>query len=90
MSLLLFAKFLTIKHFERKVIVDDWIEINVAAHTAVTIRAIRTELDRLLSSYFDRFCGRPQAAAWSPSDTTVDSIVKLLTHLTIAGRSDVT
>lgn len=89
MCLLLFGKSLTIKHFERKVIVDDWVEIGVAAQTAVTIRAIRLQLDQLLTSYFDRSCTRLQFSpipGRSPSDSTVDSIVRLLTHSSVAGQ----
>jgi HrpA-like RNA helicase len=93
MSILLFANALTIHHFERKAVADGWIEVGVAAHTAVTIRAVRAELDRMLESYFDRSpLGRPTSSSQTESSATtstarptvssgtVDSIVKLLTH----------
>lgn len=79
MAILLFANDLTVKHFERKVVADDWIEVVVAARTAVTIRTIRSQLDRLLTLYFERHLGhsRGDVTVQSTLDSTVDSIVKL-------------
>jgi hypothetical protein len=76
MAILLLASDLKVKHFERKVIVDDWIDVSVAARTAVTIRIIRSKLDRLLTSYFESNLGHSRDEP-SKLDSTVDSIVKL-------------
>lgn len=50
-AILVFGGPLVVKHTERKVIVDDWIEIPMAAQTGVMFREVRTQVDRLLQGF---------------------------------------
>mmetsp|Transcript_5753 Transcript_5753/g.16592 ORF Transcript_5753/g.16592 Transcript_5753/m.16592 type:complete len:201 (-) Transcript_5753:147-749(-) len=47
-SILLFGRSLVVKHLDRKVVVDDWIELNIAAQTGVMFSNLRQEVDVLL------------------------------------------
>ncbi len=49
-SLLLFGKNIDIKFFERKVVVDDWIELKLPAQTGVMFRELREEMYKVLGS----------------------------------------
>ena len=55
-SLLLFGGNITVKHVERKVLVDDWIELGTAAKTGVMFRQLRQELSVLLKNQINN-CG---------------------------------
>jgi len=53
-GILLFGGEAVIKHVDRKVIINDWIEMEMAAQTAVSCRDLRRKLDdMLLSLYVD-------------------------------------
>ena len=43
---------LVVKHMERKVVVDDWIEIPMAAQTGVMLVEVRKQVDRILMQKF--------------------------------------
>jgi ATP-dependent RNA helicase DHX29 len=49
-TIILFGGSIVVKYLERKVFVDEWIELDIAAHTGVMLRKLRYELDRSLSS----------------------------------------
>ena len=51
-SILLFGGPIKVKHLERIVVVDNWIELKVAAQTGVMFRELRLEIARLLESRF--------------------------------------
>ena len=44
---------MVVKHTERKVVVDDWIELSMAAQTGVIFREVRKQVDRLLQDFLD-------------------------------------
>lgn len=48
LALLLFGGSVAVKHLDRKVIVDDWIEIGMAASTGVMMRELRRQVNGLL------------------------------------------
>lgn len=48
-SLLLFGGSIQVKHLDRKVIVDDWIELDIAAQTGVMFRELRQKLNTVLA-----------------------------------------
>ena len=47
-SLLLFGKNIDVKYLERKVVVDDWIELKLPAQTGVMFRELREEMSTVL------------------------------------------
>lgn len=53
-SLLLFGGPLAVKHQDRKVLVGDWIEIPVAAQTAVLFRELRVKLDDVIKHVIEK------------------------------------
>jgi len=71
-SLLLFGKSISVKHLERKVIVDGWIELKIPAQTGVMFRELREKLSEELSKYIS-------LVGESQSDMLVDGIVQLIT-----------
>lgn len=52
--LCLFGGSVVLKHTQRLVVVDDWIEIKMAAQVGVFLRQIRSELDLLLQTVFEQ------------------------------------
>ena len=74
-ALMIFGPSLKVLHLERKVVVDDWIELNVAAKTGVMFREIRHHVDRVLKLYVQR--AAPQADDDTASEV-IDRIVDLL------------
>jgi len=50
-SLLLFGKSIQVKHLDRKVVVDGWIELKIPAQTGVIFRELRKEMSKVLESY---------------------------------------
>jgi hypothetical protein len=82
LSILLFANSLVVKHFERKVIVDSWVELGVAAQTGVMFQHIRKQLDRVLRDYFDLVSSASsRSSIETRASATVDAIVSLLTSV---------
>ena len=53
LSLLLFGKSITVRHLERRVIVDDSIEIKLAAQTGVFMRELQFEINTLLAQMIE-------------------------------------
>jgi hypothetical protein len=47
-SLMIFGGSLVVKHTERKVCLDEWIELGIAAKTGVMFRELRKQVDLLL------------------------------------------
>jgi HrpA-like RNA helicase len=54
LALILFGGNVVVKHVERLVIVDEWIEIKMAAQTGVYVREIKKQLDAVLQRMIDR------------------------------------
>jgi len=52
-AILLFGGDLMVKHTERRVIMDDWIDIPMAAQTGVMFQEVRKQVDRLLQRFLD-------------------------------------
>ena len=52
--LCLFGGSVVVKHTERRVVVDGWMEISMAAQVGVFLREIRTQLDLILQKVFER------------------------------------
>ena len=50
-AILVFGGNFVVKHTERKVIVDDWIEVPMAAQTGVMFGEVRKQVDRLLQRF---------------------------------------
>jgi hypothetical protein len=60
MPLLLFGGAVVVKHMERKVVVDDWMEVAMAAQVGVLLRQLREQLigtDGLLHKLFINYDG---------------------------------
>ncbi len=49
-SLMLFGKNIEVEYLERKVVVDDWIELKLPAQTGVMFRELREEMSQVLDS----------------------------------------
>jgi Oligonucleotide/oligosaccharide-binding (OB)-fold/Helicase associated domain (HA2) len=47
-ALILFGGLIQVKHVERRVLVDDWIELSMAAQIGVMLKELRKELDSVL------------------------------------------
>jgi len=73
LTLIIFGGDVVVKHVERKVLVDDWIELTIAAQTGVMFRELRRKLDLLLLSLIEK-------ADSSSGDGMVDGIVNLLSN----------
>lgn len=71
---------MAIQHTNRKIVVDGWIELPMAAQTGVLFRAARKQVDKLLERFLS-----VGSQAKNPSDTkeryeaVVDGVVRLLT-----------
>jgi len=74
-ALLLFGSSVVVKHTERKVIVDEWIELKVAARTGVMFRELRDQVAHFLLSMIEDAGDSAQIGT-----TMIDGIVKLLTN----------
>ena len=77
-SLMLFGKSLTVRHLERKVLVDDCITLKVAAQTGVAFRELRYEIERLLHEMILN-AGNSRTRS-SSQKRMVDGIVELLAN----------
>ena len=79
-AILIFGGDLVVKHTERRVIMDDWIEIPMAAQTGVIFREVRKQVDRLLQGFLE--IQAPKSAAQSGEEerrkAMVEGIVRLL------------
>lgn len=54
MSVLLFGGHIDVRHKQRKVLIDDWIEIEMAAQVGVLLRQLREQIDELLRHMIER------------------------------------
>jgi len=71
-SLLLFGGKILVKHSERGVIIDDWIELSCAAKTSVMFRELRNEIDFVLKDMIER------VKISDIGESLIDGIVDLL------------
>lgn len=71
LALILFGGNVLVKHLERFVVVDDWIEIKMAAQTGVYLREIKKQLDAVLHKMISR------ANAKEVDDMELDIIERL-------------
>ena len=65
------------KHTERKVILDDWIELPLAAQTGVMFREVRKQLEHILQGFLDTKLSSPLSSEGRAKDM-IDGIVRLL------------
>ena len=80
-ALLLFGGSMEVQHLERKVLVDEWIEIGMAAQTGVMMREVRDMVNGLLQNRIQAVgSGGEQRSADSGSIDSImlDGIIKLL------------
>lgn len=75
-SLLLFGGNIDVKHLERIVIVDDWIELRAAGKTGVMFRQLRQELVTLLKS---KMANSPDSDE-EKTNKVINGIVKIISH----------
>jgi len=76
---MLFGSEVKVLHTERKVIVDGWIELPVAAKTGVVFREIRALFDSFLTAVIeDSHSHETNDFLTSKTSIVVDDIVKLL------------
>lgn len=66
------------KHTERKVVLDDWIELPMAAQSAVMFRELRKHVDRLLQGFLDVRQNENGKRSQERATVMVNGIVKLL------------
>lgn len=78
--LLLFGSKIKVLHAERKVFVDDWIELSVSAKTGLIFREIRNHLNDLLAAVCEDSQGNQGMATMGKTSAVVDSIVVLLSR----------
>lgn len=71
-GLLLFGDSIIVKHTERKVVVDNWIEVNLSAQLGVMFRELRGALSIVLKERMDKNTNHIKA------DVIIDGICRLL------------
>jgi HrpA-like RNA helicase len=73
---------LVVKHSERQVIVDDWIQLPMAAQTGVMFRELRKQVDRLLHGFLEVGGSKTRTSGVEEQEeraaAVVDGIVSLL------------
>jgi HrpA-like RNA helicase len=78
-SLMIFGGTIVVKHTERKVCLDEWIELGMAAKTGVMFRELRKEVDCLLEAVFeDTDSATNKSARNAEATKMIDGIVQLL------------
>jgi len=88
-AILLFGGDLVVKHTERRVIVDDWINIPLAAQTGVMFQKVRKQMDHLLQNFLNKEASKGSAPPVKPQHKAmVEGIVCLLS--TGASRGSLT
>lgn len=87
LALLVFGANMEIRHLDRLVVVDKWIELAVAAYTAVRIQQLRLQLTNVLRDYWctsssvgsrRSALAAPAAGAAAAAETVVNAVVDLL------------
>lgn len=77
-SIMLFGSTIDVKHLERIVRVDDWIELRAAAKTGVTVREIRKQVESLLKGVIENVGADLDSSGQGLQAATITGIVKLL------------
>ena len=71
-SLLLFGNSMTVKHIERKIVVDDWIEVKISAQVAIMFRSLKNVLSHFIKDRMTNNANDERASI------IVDGICRLL------------
>jgi ATP-dependent RNA helicase DHX29 len=80
-ALLLLGGSVSVKHTSRTVVIDDWIEIGMAAQVGVIMRELRKQVDYMLQRLIEDAEGKSSASSQSSSvvqDGVIEGIVNLL------------
>ena len=77
----MFGGNLVVKHTDRKVIVDDWIEIPMAAQTGVMFGQVRKQVGRILQRFLELGDHKGKAGLDEKRQAMVDGIVRLLSSM---------
>jgi len=77
-SIMLFGPSLRVLHTDRRALVDEWIELGVAAKTGVMFREIREQVDRVLKDYVENISQASESGQDSMASQVIDRIVDLL------------
>lgn len=78
-SLMLFGKSIVVRHLERKVVLDDSVELKIAAQTGVAFRELRYELEVLLKQMIEN-AGIASSTDSANQERMVQGIVELLSN----------
>jgi ATP-dependent RNA helicase DHX29 len=78
-SMLLFGGHIEVRHLQRLVVVDDWIELGMAAQTGVMFRELRRQVSELLEDMIANKHYRKHHRDDGDPSQVIDGIVKLLT-----------
>ena len=80
-AILVFGGELAVQHTNRKVLVDGWIELPMAAQTGVMFREVRKQVDKLLERFLkvDSKSGYNQSDSDKRYEAVVEGVVRLLT-----------
>jgi ATP-dependent RNA helicase DHX29 len=76
-ALLLLGGSVSVKHTSRMVVIDDWIQIGMAAQVGVIMRELRKQVDSLLQRLIEDAEGR-SSASQSVQEGVIQGIVNLL------------
>lgn len=77
-ALLIFGGDIQVKHLDRKVLVDEWIEIGMSAQTGVLLRELRNQVEGLLQ---EMVLGNPNGRSGETKhEAMVEGIIKLITN----------
>lgn len=79
-ALMLFGGSIVVKHTERKVCLDEWIEVGMAAKTGVMFRELRKQVDHLLKAVIEDTDSSSSKSATREMEATkmVNGIVQLI------------
>jgi hypothetical protein len=77
----MFGGNMVVKHTDRKVIVDDWIEIPMAAQTGVMFGQVRKQVGRILQRFLELGDNKGKAGLDEKRQAMVDGIVRLLSSM---------
>ena len=81
-ALCLFGGTVVVKHMERKVIIDGWIELQMAAQVGVFLREIRKQLDSYLQKVFEQKDAEEQDE--KVDNDMIEGIVRILTSESVS------
>ena len=83
-ALLIFGRSVVVKHLERKVVVDDWIELGIAAQTGVMFRELRKQVDALLKSMISISKKPRDDSSEKKAAIMIDGIINLLSSESVS------